>query len=75
MYNVFLVLLVVASITIVLASLLMEPKVEGLGSLSGEQSNVFGKSASRSKEKMLNNLMIGAALVFLVSSIMLAILS
>ncbi|NLW53054.1 MAG: preprotein translocase subunit SecG [Tissierellia bacterium] len=75
MQTFFIGLLVVASIIIIVTTLLMEPKTEGMGSLTGAESNVFGKSASRNKERLLQRIMIGAAVVFMISSILVSILS
>lgn len=75
MQTVFIGLLVIASIVIIVSTLLMEPKTEGMGSLTGAESNVFGKSASRGKEKLLTKLMIGAAIVFMISSVVVSILA
>jgi len=75
MYTLFITLLALSSLVIVLTVLVMEPKTEGMGTLGGGETNVFGKSASRGKEALLGKVMIGAAIVFLISSIMVAILS
>lgn len=75
MYNFFIVLLAVASLVIIIATLLMEPKTEGMGTLSGGETNVFGKSASRGKEAILQRIMIVSSIVFLISSVMVSVLS
>ena len=75
MQTLFIGLLVVASIIIIVTTLLMEPKTEGMGSLTGAESNVFGKSASRGREKLLSRLMIVSAVVFFISSVMISIIS
>lgn len=69
------VLLVISSLAIIIATLLMEPKTEGMGSLSGGETNIFGKSASRGKEQILAMIMVVAAIVFLISSILISVVS
>ena len=75
MDKLFIVLLVVSSVIIIVASLIMEPKTEGMGSLSGAETNVFGKYASRGREQILQRLMVISAIVFMISAIMISVLS
>lgn len=75
METLFIVLLVISSLAIIVCTLLMEPKTEGMGTLSGGETNVFGKSASRGKEKLLQTIMIVSAIIFLISSILLSVFS
>ncbi|MDO5047720.1 MAG: preprotein translocase subunit SecG [Anaerococcus sp.] len=68
------IILVIASIVIIVAVTMQDPKTEGLGALSGTQTNVFGKSAHRSKNELLDKVAIaGGVLLFLASIIMIAI--
>ena len=52
----------------------MDPKSEGTGALSGSSSNVFGKTASRGKEALLNKLTIIFGIIFVISTIATTIL-
>ena len=47
MVNFLAIVLVIASIIIIAAVTLQDPKTEGLGALSGTQTNVFGRSAHK----------------------------
>jgi preprotein translocase subunit SecG len=68
------VLLMIISVVIVIAVTLQEPKTEGLGTLAGTETNVFGRSAHKSKNEMLDKVIVVAGvLLFLVSIILLAI--
>ena len=74
MYNLLAVVLMIASIIIIVAVTLQDPKTEGLGALSGTKTNVFGKSAHKSKNESLDKVAIfGGVLLFLGSIIMIAI--
>lgn len=75
MQTFFIVLLVIASLAIIGSTLMMDPKTEGMGTLTGGETNVFGKSASRGKEQILSTVMVVAAVVFLISAIMISVLS
>ncbi|MDO4779197.1 MAG: preprotein translocase subunit SecG [Tissierellia bacterium] len=75
METVLIVLLVISSIVIILTTMLMDPKTEGMGALSGSETNVFGKSASKGKEKLLSRLTIIFAVVFMITSVLIAVLS
>lgn len=68
------VLLMIVSLIIVIAVTMQDPKTEGLGSLGGTETNVFGRSAHRSKNEMLDKVIIaGGVVLFLLSVILLAI--
>lgn len=74
MTTVLSVLLMIASVILVIAVTLQEPKTDGLGSLAGQETNVFGRSAHKSKNEMLDKVVIFAGVVlFLLSTILLAI--
>ncbi|WP_279323807.1 preprotein translocase subunit SecG [Anaerococcus sp. AGMB09787] len=74
MVNFLAIVLVIAAIIIIVAVTLQDPKSEGLGTLSGTQTNVFGKSAHKSKNEMLDKVAVaGGVILFLVSILMLAI--
>lgn len=69
MRTLFLIILVISSVGVIISTLLMEPKAEGMGSISGSSSNVFGKGATRGKENLLNKLTLIFGVVFAVSTI------
>ena len=74
MTTVLSVLLMIASVILVIAVTLQEPKTDGLGTLAGQETNVFGRSANKSKNEMLDKVVIFAGVVlFLLSTILLAI--
>ena len=74
MTTVLSVLLMIASVVLVIAVTLQEPKTDGLGTLAGQETNVFGRSAHKSKNEMLDKVVIFAGVVlFLLSIILLAI--
>lgn len=74
MTTVLSVLLMIASVVLVIAVTLQEPKTDGLGTLAGQETNVFGRSAHKSKNEMLDKVVIFAGVVlFLLSTILLAI--
>ena len=74
MTTVLSVLLMLASVILVIAVTLQEPKTDGLGTLAGQETNVFGRSAHKSKNEMLDKVVIFAGVVlFLLSTILLAI--
>lgn len=68
------ILLMITSLVLVIAVTLQEPKTDGLGTLAGQETNVFGRSAHRSKNELLDKVVIAAGIVlFLLSIILLAI--
>ena len=74
MTTVLSVLLMIASVILVIAVTLQEPKTDWLGTLAGQETNVFGRSAHKSKNEMLDKVVIFAGVVlFLLSTILLAI--
>ena len=74
MTTVLSVLLMIASVILVIAVTLQEPKTDGLGTLAGQETNVFGRSAHKSKNEMLDKVVIFAGVVlFLLSTILLAL--
>lgn len=75
MQTFFIVLLVISSLAIIVSTLMMEPKTEGMGTLTGGETNAFGKSASRGKEQILQTIMIVAAVVFLISAVLVSVVS
>lgn len=67
------ILLLISSIGIILSTILMEPKAEGMGSISGSSANIFGKTASRGKEKMLSTATMVFGVIFSITALLLAI--
>ncbi|RXZ68181.1 preprotein translocase subunit SecG, partial [Fusobacterium necrophorum] len=53
MQNILLGILLISCVVVIISTMFMEPKAEGMGSISGSSANVFGKTASRGKEKLL----------------------
>ncbi|MFO3664705.1 preprotein translocase subunit SecG [Anaerococcus sp. Marseille-Q5996] len=75
MENIFAVILMLASLIIVVSVTMQDPKTDGLGTLTGQETNVFGRSAHRTKNEMLDKVVIaGGVLLFLGSIIMLAVM-
>ena len=75
MENIFAVILMLASLIIVVSVTMQDPKTDGLGTLTGQETNVFGRSAHRTKNEMLDKVVIaGGVLLFLGSIIMLAVI-
>lgn len=74
MRTVFLALLLISSVAVIISTTLMEPKQEGMGSITGTSANTFQKSA-RGKEKLLQTVTIVSAIVFAVSTVIVTVLS
>ena len=68
MLTVFSVLILIASIVIIAAVMLQEPKQGGLGAIDGSSTNLFSKS-SAGKDAVLSKITIIAFVVFLISAI------
>ena len=75
MQSVFSVLLMIVSVIIVVAVNLQEPKTDGLGTLSGSETNVFGRGAHKSKNEMLDKVVIGAGIGLFVFGILMVAFS
>lgn len=74
MTTVLSILLMLAALVLVIAVTLQEPKTDGIGTLAGQETNVFGRSAHKSKNELLDKVVIAAGVVlFLISIILLAI--
>ena len=67
------VVLLIVSIVIIVSVTLMESKQQGLGVIDGG-ANLYGQS-SMSKDRVLNRVIIGAGIVFLVAALAMAIVS
>ena len=74
MENFFAVLLMLASLVIIISVTMQDPKTEGLGALTGQETNVFGRSAHRTKNEMLDKVVIaGGIVLFLLCIVFIAI--
>ncbi len=67
------VVLLLASLVIIAAVIMMESKQQGLGVIDGG-ANLFGQS-SMTKDRMINRVIIGAAIVFVLAALVMAIIS
>lgn len=75
MENFLAIVLMLASLIIIIAVTLQDPKTDGLGTLAGQETNVFGRSAHKTKNEMLDKVVIvGGVLLFLASIIFLAVM-
>lgn len=69
MDNFLAVLLMLASLVIIVAVTMQDPKTEGLGTLAGQETNVFGRSAHKTKNEMLDKVVIAGGLILFIVSI------
>ena len=75
MENFLAVVLMIASLIVIAAATMQDPKTDGLGTLAGQETNVFGRSAHKTKNEMLDKVVIvGGVLLFLASIIFLAVM-
>ncbi|HZK00710.1 MAG TPA: preprotein translocase subunit SecG [Tissierellaceae bacterium] len=69
----FSVLILLSSLTLIISVLLQEGNDEGIGSLGGNSpDSLWGKSRGTSKETLLQRVTIVAAVIFMVSALILA---
>ena len=74
MQTVLLALLIISSLIIILSVTLQEPKTSGMGTISGEDTNIFGiGSKGNDRETTLNRVIIISFIVFLLSALFLQI--
>ncbi len=66
MNKISMVLLVVTSVIIIVATLMMKPKT-GAGSLFGQEANMYGTSAYKSRDAFLNKITIICSVIFVIS--------
>ncbi|MDO5690138.1 MAG: preprotein translocase subunit SecG [Tissierellia bacterium] len=64
------VLLLIASVVIIIAVLMMEPKSKGMGSISGGDTNIFGSGGKKTKDALLSRVVATSFVVFLVSAVL-----
>ena len=74
METIFLILLVVSSISIIVSTSEMEPKEQGLDGIYGGTTSKFGQTAQEKKEATLEKITIISAIVFVVSALAVAAL-
>lgn len=70
MQTILSIILLVVSLVIITAVVMMESKQQGLGVIDGG-ANLFGQS-SMSKDRLLNRVIIVAAIVFIVAALVMA---
>lgn len=66
MVGFFSILVMLASLLVIVAVTAQEPKTQGMGSLSGQETNVFGKSAHKSKDELLDKFVIAGGIVLFI---------
>ncbi len=66
------VLLLISSLVIIISVLLTEPKTQGMGSISGGDTNIFGRGGKKSKELLLNRIIVSAFSVFIITAVLVA---
>ncbi|MDO5717856.1 MAG: preprotein translocase subunit SecG [Tissierellia bacterium] len=64
------ILLVLSSLVIIAAVLMTEPKTKGMGSISGGDTNIFGYGGKKSKDVLLNRVIVGAFAVFIITAVL-----
>lgn len=75
MENFLAVVLMIASLIVIIAVTMQDPKTDGLGTLAGQETNVFGRSAHKTKNEMLDKVVVaGGVLLFLASIIFLIVM-
>lgn len=75
MENFLAVVLMIASIIVIVAVTMQDPKTDGLGTLAGQETNVFGRSAHKTRNEMLDKVVVaGGVLLFLASIIFLIVM-
>ncbi|WP_044566061.1 MULTISPECIES: preprotein translocase subunit SecG [Anaerococcus] len=75
MENFLAVVLMIASLIVIVAVTMQDPKTDGLGTLAGQETNVFGRSAHKTKNEMLDKVVVaGGVLLFLASIIFLIVM-
>lgn len=73
MQTFFSVLILASSLTLIMSVLLQEGNSEGLGSLGGNSpDSLWGKNRGTSKQALLLRVTIAAAVVFMISALVLA---
>ena len=75
MENFLAVVLMIASLIVIVAVTMQDQKTDGLGTLAGHETNVFGRSAHKTKNEMLDKVVVaGGVLLFLASIIFLIVM-
>lgn len=73
MQTILMALLVLASLTLIVAVTISEPKAGGMGSAYGQDTNIFGIGGRKDREVTLNRVIIAAFIVFILSAILIQI--
>lgn len=75
MENFLAVVLMIASLIVIVAVTMQDPKTDGLGTLAGQETNVFGRSAHKTRNEILDKVVVaGGVLLFLASIIFLIVM-
>lgn len=73
MTTLFSILILVSSLSLIIAVLLQEGSEEGLGAISGNSTeSLWGKNRGTSKEAMLSRITVVSAIIFIISALVLA---
>lgn len=67
------IVLLLASLSIIIAVLMQESKSEGIASLTGE-TNIAGKGGKKTREAYLSQITIISSIVFFITAIVLAVI-
>ncbi|MCI5839691.1 MAG: preprotein translocase subunit SecG [Peptoniphilaceae bacterium] len=65
------IVVLIASVMIIVSVCMQEPKSQDLGAISGQSSNLFGRSAHKSRDIFLNKFIIIGGILIFVSSLLL----
>lgn len=74
MSGLFTFLVLVSSLGLIISVTMQEGSSEGLGTIGGESSSLFGKTRGSSKEDILKRITAISAVVFLISNLVLSAL-
>lgn len=72
MKQILTIILMLASLVIIGAVMMTEPKTQGMGSISGGDTNIFGRGGKKSKEVLLNRVIVSAFSVFIITAVLVA---
>lgn len=69
------VLLILSSIALIVSVLMIPPKTQGMGAIGGGAETLFGRKKAKGLYAILEKIVIGSAVVFMLSAFIYAILS
>lgn len=72
MVSLFSVLILVSSLALIISVTMQEGSSEGLGTIGGESSSLFGQTRGSSREDILRRITAISAVVFLISNLVLS---